>query len=152
MQVYRQSKLGCQEETAVFGLISAKNGPAKFGQGLPSHNEPRPENLLGGSTMIKLSLLTRQGLTAAVVSTVAALALALTTACSVNHYDNDRGHRYPPPPAAQKAPPRGPAHQAPAPRPSHKAPPLSPHRYERYHSIIIGPSYGGPPAPAPRPR
>ena len=82
--------------------------------------------------MIKLSLLTRQGLTAAVVSTVAALALALTTACSVNHYDNDRGHRYPPPPAAQKAPPRGPAHQAPAPRPSHKAPPRSPHRYRAF--------------------
>lgn len=101
--------------------------------------------------MIKLTSLARKGLTAAVVSTVAALALALTTACSVNHYDDDRGHRYPPS-AVHKAPPRGPMHQAPAPRPPHKAPPRSPSRYERYHSIITGPGYDGRPAPAPRPR
>ena len=151
VQAYRQCGLSCPELASNLRLISAQKGPAKFGQGLPSHNEIK-KKLLGGSTMIKLSSLARKGLTAAVVSTVAALALTLTTACSVNHYDDDRGHRYPPPPAAQKAPPRGPAHQAPAPRPSHKAPPRSPHRYERYHSIVTGPGYGGPPTPAPRPR
>ena len=88
VQAYRQCGLSCPEVAIDLRLISAKKGPAKFGQGLPSHNEIK-KKLLGGSTMIKLTSLARKGLTSAVVSTVAALALALTTACSVNHYDGE---------------------------------------------------------------
>lgn len=88
--------------------------------------------------MFKLSSHARKGLSAVILSAVAALALSLTTACAVYDYD---GGRRGPPPAAHKAPPppRG-EHKAPPPRGHYQ--PARPAHNDRYHSIVVGPAPG----------
>lgn len=106
--------------------------------------------------MFQLKPKSYRGLSALVLSTVAALALTLTTACTVHDTDN-YGYNNPPP-AGHKAPPRGqkprpaqpPQHQGQ--RPAH---PPRPARDGRYDSLISGPGqeYNGyPNRPAQPPR
>ncbi|HIV55893.1 MAG TPA: hypothetical protein H9898_08930 [Candidatus Anaerobiospirillum stercoravium] len=114
--------------------------------------------------MFQLNLKSRRSLSALVLSTVAALALTLTTACTVHDTDN-YGYNNPPP-AGHKAPPRGqkprpaqpPQHQGQ--RPAHpprqnQGQPPRPARDGRYDSLISGPGqeYNGyPNRPAQPPR
>lgn len=102
--------------------------------------------------MFQLNPKSRRGLSALVLSAVAALALTLTTACTVHDTDN-YGYNNPPP-AGHKAPPRG--HKPrPAQPPQHQGQPPRPARDGRYDSLILGPGqeYNGyPNRPAPPPR
>lgn len=106
--------------------------------------------------MFQLNLKSRRSLSALVLSTMAALALTLTTACTVHDTDN-YGYNNPPP-TGHKAPPRG-QKPRPAQPPQHQGQrPAQPPRLARdgrYDSLISGPGqeYNGyPNRPAQPPR
>lgn len=118
--------------------------------------------------MFQLNLKSRRSLSALVLSTVAALALTLTTACTVHDTDN-YGYNNPPPRGQKPRPAQPPQHQgqrpaqppqhqvqrpAQPPRPNQGQPPR-PARDGRYDSLISGPGqeYSGyPNRPAQPPR